>query len=97
MSNSYPDSVLTKNRSGRSEVRALDSKGKFVIAKYLDSDNLKESDKKRKLVLKKESGEIQEFFIIPTKQNNKSLLITPKKKSKKHSFWDEELEKVVEL
>ncbi|KXA91806.1 hypothetical protein AKJ63_00810 [candidate division MSBL1 archaeon SCGC-AAA259D18] len=88
---------MTENRSGEIEIRSLESKGEFAVLEYLDPENLERSDKKRKLVLRKEDGEVEEFFIIPTKQENKDLLITPKEKSRKYSFWDKDREEVVEL
>ncbi|KXA95670.1 hypothetical protein AKJ65_01145 [candidate division MSBL1 archaeon SCGC-AAA259E19] len=97
MCEKYPNSVLTENRSGETEVRSLKWKGEFAVLEYLDPKSLERSDKKKKLVLKKENGEFEEYFIIPTKQENKDLLITPKEKSRKYSFWDKDREKVVEL
>ena len=97
MTEKYPESVLTENRSGKVEVRTLKSKGRFVIAEYRDPETNEISDKKKKLVLRKEDGETEEFFIIPMDQENKDLLITPKEKSGEYEFWDKDNEKVEEI
>lgn len=89
MSKKYPKSVLTENKSGKTEVRTLVSKGKFAMCEYSDPQTLKRSDKKRKLILKRNDGRTEEYFIIPMNQKNKDLLITPSEKSGKYTFWNE--------
>lgn len=71
------------------EVRSLVSRGKFVLCEYLDSKNGKLADKKKKLTLKTNDGNIQEYFIVPLK-NGRSLLITPKEKGdiEKQKVWN---------
>jgi len=84
----YPESVLTKGKSGKIELRALVTRGKFVICKYLDPETLQLADKKLKLTLKRDDGEIEEYFLIPLK-NGRYLMITPKKKEEKErKVWN---------
>lgn len=97
MSEEYPKSVLTENRSGETEVRTLVSRGEFAECEYSDPETLERSGKKKKLILKREDGEIIEYFIIPTNQEKKDLLITPKEKSGEYTFWDEDEGETVEL
>lgn len=97
MSEEYPESVITEDRSGEREVRSLVSRGEFVLCEYSDPETLETSDRKRKLILKKEDGETEEFFIIPMDQENKDLLITPKEKSGEYYFWNKSEERVEEL
>lgn len=97
MSEEYPESVLTENRSGETEVRTLVSRGEFAICEYSDPENLERTDEKKKLILKREDDEIEEYFIIPMNQEKKDLLITPKEKSSEHTFWDKDEGEMAEL
>ncbi len=84
----YPESVLTRGKSGKIELRALVSRGEFVICKYLDPDTLQPADKKLKLTLKRDDGEVEEYFLIPLK-DGRYLMITPKKKEEKErEVWN---------
>ncbi|KXB04533.1 hypothetical protein AKJ35_00670 [candidate division MSBL1 archaeon SCGC-AAA833F18] len=93
----YPESVLTESRKGKTEVRALASKGEFIMCEYLDPESLEQTEKKKKLILKREDGETEEYFIIPMKQKGRDLLITPKEKSGEYIFWNKTEEKIEEL
>ena len=77
----YPESVLTKDKKGRLEVRNLVSRGKFVMYDYRNAKTFRQvENKKRKLYLKDECGIVEEFYIIPLKASGKFLLIVPKEK-----------------
>lgn len=89
----FSDKVLTKAKSGKVELRAVDSKGKYVICKYLDPSNLSLSDKKRKLCLKSDDGKVEEYFIVPLKDQNRALLIKAKKQEKEVKVWNEKAKK----
>ena len=93
----FPESVLTKARSGKIEVRGLESRGKYVMCKYLDPKTLKPTDLKKKLCLMDEEGNVQEFFIIPTKTPNRYLLIKSEKEEKERKVWNEKTGTVEEL
>ncbi len=80
----YPQSILTKSKKGKIELRSLIDRGKFVRYEYLDPRTGKRSESKIKLVLKTEKG-TEEFFIIPIKQNRFLLLPTEHKPKK---IWD---------
>ncbi len=84
-----PESVLTKGKGNKLEVRALDSRGSYVMCKYLDPKSLKPADRKRKLLLKDQAGAVKEYFIIPLKDSNRSLLITAKAEEKDREVWNE--------
>jgi hypothetical protein len=86
----FSEKVLTRGKSGRTELRALESRGIYVITKYLDPKTLKLADKKRKITLKTSTGEIHEFFIIPLKDAKRSLLIEAEKEEKDRKVWNEE-------
>jgi hypothetical protein len=88
----FSEAVLTKAKSGKIELRALDSRGEYVLCKYLDSKTLKLADKKKKLCLKDKSGNIQEYFIIPLK-DNRSLLVASEKEEKDRKVWNEKTKK----
>ena len=84
-----PENVLTKGKAGKLEVRALDSRGNYVMCKYLDAKTMKPADKKRKLVLKDQNGNVLEYFIIPIKDPNRALLLTARSEEKERQVWNE--------
>jgi len=92
----FSEEVLTKSKKGKIEVRALDSRGEYIVTKYLDLKTLKLSDKKKKLTLKSEDGKIEEYFIIPIQQK-RSLLITGDKEEKERKVWNDKTKKEEEL
>ena len=84
------ESVLTKGKSGKLEVRALESRGSYVMCKYLDPETLKLADKKIKLSLRDEKGEVKEYFIITLRDSKRSLLISVEKEEKDRTIWNDE-------
>ena len=84
----YPSSVLTRARSGKVEVRGFTSRGRYVMYQYLNPETGKTDDEKRKLCLMDEEGEIHEFFIIPLKQSNRSLLVVAEKGETERKVWN---------
>lgn len=93
----FPDTVMTKAKGGNLELRSLDSRGNYVMCKYIDPNTMKEADKKRKLMLKNQDGKILEYFIIPLKNQNQSLLISAKGEEKERQIWNNELQKAEEV
>lgn len=85
----FPETVLTVSRKGQLEVRTLESRGSFVICKYLDSKTLKLTDKKKKLILRSDSGELTEYFIVPLKDPKRALLISAQSDEKEREIWNE--------
>ena len=89
----FPQEVLTRSKAGKIEVRALDSRGKFVMCKYLDPKTLKLADQKRKIILMDEDGNTREFFIIPLKDGRRYLMIEgekePAEKQASTMVWNE--------
>ena len=92
-----PDTVLTKGKGGKVEVRALDSHGSYIMCKYLDPKTMKPADQKRKLTLKDEDGKVLEYFIIPLKDSKRSLLITAEPEEKERQVWNERLQKAEDI
>ena len=84
-----PENVLTKGKAGKLEVRALDSRGSYVMCKYLDPKTMKPADKKRKLMLKDQNGSVLEYFIIPIKDPKRALLLTSVSEEKERQVWSE--------
>jgi hypothetical protein len=84
----YPSSVITRTRSGKVEVRGFTSRGRYVIYQYLNPETGKADDKKKKLCLMDEEGKIQEFFIIPLKSSNRSLLVVAEKGDAERKVWN---------
>lgn len=91
MQKKYPETVLAKGRSGKLEVRSLVSRGKYVLCEYLDPQTGKLADTKKKLMLKDENGKVKEYFIVPLKSGDRSLLISPKEKKdvEGQKIWNE--------
>jgi hypothetical protein len=93
----FPESVLTKGKKGKTEVRSLDHRGSYVVCKYLDPKTMKLADRKRKLMLRDEHGKIMEYFIIPLKNANRALLIMPEAEEKDRQVWNEKLGRTEEI
>ncbi|MEM3737400.1 MAG: hypothetical protein QXJ75_04880 [Candidatus Bathyarchaeia archaeon] len=85
---SFSEEVLTKSRTGRVEVRALESRGRYVLCKYLDPETLQLADEKRKLTLIDEKGKIYEYFLIPLKGKNRRLMVEAEKEPKGRKVWN---------
>jgi hypothetical protein len=85
----FSENVLAKGKGMKLELRALDSRGSYVICKYLTPDTLKLADKKVKLSLKNEKGEVKEYFIIPLKDSKRSLMVSAEKEEKERKVWNE--------
>ena len=86
-----PENVLTKGKAGKLEVRSLESRGSYVICKYLDPKTMKPAEQKRKLMLRDKDGRVIEYFIIPLKDPNRALLISAKTAEKERQVWNEKL------
>jgi hypothetical protein len=86
-----PENVLTKGKAGKLEVRSVESRGRYVICKYLDPKTMKLADQKRKLMLRDKDGRVIEYFIIPLKDPNRALLISTKTAEKERQVWNEKL------
>jgi len=84
----FPETVLTTSKKGILEVRTLESRGSFVICKYLDSKTLKLADRKKKLILRSSGGELTEYFIVPLKAPNRALLISAEADEKERQVWN---------
>ena len=93
----FSNEVLTKGKSGKFEVRTLQSRGSFVICKYLDPETLKLADKKTKLTLKGEDGTIEEYFVIPLKDSRRSLLVKAEHEERTRKLWNEKKQREEEL
>jgi len=99
MAEKYPESVLTKDRRGNIEVRNLISRGNFLIHDYRDPKTFKQlENKKKKLYLKDKNGQISEYYIIPLKTRNRSLIVTPEKPEEKiRKVWSYKMQKEEDL
>jgi len=93
----FPEAVLTKGKGGKLEVRTLDSRGSYVMCKYLDPKTMKPADKKRKLMLRDRNGKVLEYFIIPLKDTRRALLLTADSEEKERQVWNEDLQKTEDI
>jgi len=93
----YSDQVLTRGKSGKLEIRTLQSRGSFVICKYLNPETLKLADKKTKLTLKREDGAVEEYFIIPLRDPKRSLLVKAVGEEKDRKVWNEQTQREEDL
>lgn len=85
----FTEQVLTKGKGGRLEVRTLESRGVYVMCKYLDPKSLRPADTKLKLSLKDQDGRTREYFIIPLKTASRSLLVKAESEPKDRKVWNE--------
>jgi hypothetical protein len=93
----FPESVLTKSKKGKLEVRGLEHRGSYVLCKYLDPNTMKLADTNRKLVLKDEEGKITEYFMIPLKDPKRALLVSPEAEEKDRQVWNEKRAKAEDI
>ena len=88
-SSKLPESVFTKNKSGKIEVRVLESRGEYVIYNYVDPETWKPVENgKKKICLKAEDGETHEFFMIPMKDHGRFLALLDKGDEKERKIWN---------
>jgi len=92
----FPDTVVAKGKRGIPEIRTLDSRGDFVICKYLDPKTMKPADPKRKLMLRLEDGKVEEYFIVPLK-NSRALLISGRSDEKERQIWNDTTKRAEEI
>jgi len=95
----YPETVLTKDKKGNIEVRNLISRGNFVIYDYRDVKTFKQVESnKKKIYLKDGNSQVSEYYIIPLKTGNRSLLINPEKPVEKpRKVWNDKTKKEEDL
>jgi len=93
----FSNQVLTKGKSGKLEVRALDSRGSFVMCRYLNPETLKLADRKRKLTLKSTEGTVEEYFIIPLRDSKRSLLVKSEAEEKDRKIWNSKTQREEDL
>ena len=83
----FPEAVLTRTKKDEIEVRSLIDRGRYVRYNYLHPETAQPMEGgKVKLVLKSDSGEVSEYFIIPTKANRDLLIPAAEKGARK--IWD---------
>jgi len=83
----FPEDVLTRTKKGDLEVRSLIDRGRFVRYEYVHPETGEAMEGgKVKLVLLPESGQREEFFIIPMKSGRSLLLPAPDKGER--TIWD---------
>lgn len=93
----FPETVTTRSKKGKLEIRTLESRGTFVICKYLDSNTLKLADTKKKLILRSENGELTEYFIVPLKNSRRALLISSRPDEEERQVWNESDKRAEEI
>jgi hypothetical protein len=93
----FPETVLTKGKKGALEVRSLDSRGHYVVCKYLDPKTMKPADAKRKLILRDNNENVIQYFIIPLKNSKRALLISAEPEEKDRQVWNEAVQKAEEI
>lgn len=92
-----PETVLTKGKGGKLEVRALESRGSYVLCSYLDPKTMRPADQKRKLMLKDGNGKVHEYFIIPLSDAKRSLFLTATSEQKERQVWNTDLGKAEDV
>lgn len=85
----FPKAVLTTRKKGKLEIRTLDTRGRFIICKYIDPETMKPVDAKRKLILLADDGKTTAYFIVPLKDSRRSLLISSPPDERERQVWNE--------
>ena len=83
----FPEEVITISKKGKKEVRNFVGKGRFVIYNYLDPETGKSVENKKRLILKFEDEHREEYFIIPTTNGKRNLMIVAEEKEGR-KIWD---------
>ncbi len=83
---------LTVSSKGRVEVRSLVERGIYTIVEYRDPKTLKLLEKKFKIYLKNEDGEVKGFLLIPLKDPGKYLGFMDKNPKKELYVYNTEKE-----
>jgi len=96
MKRDFPRDVIAKGSRGRPEVRVLESRGSYVIYRYLDLETLEQKEKKLKLCLRDDKGKVVEYFIVPLKDEGRCLLIRSEEKGPR-KIWNPERESEEDL
>ena len=83
----FPEEVLTRTKTGETEVRSLIDRGRYVRYNYLNPDTGRPMEGgKVKLVLLSDADRTEEYFIIPTKSKRDLLIPAAEKGARK--VWD---------
>jgi len=88
----FPDEVLAVSKNGKVEVRALVSRGRYVMYKYLNPETGEVSARKQKLILLANDGKIKQWFVVPM-SGPRSLMIEAKLKEPEKKIWNEKKKK----
>ncbi len=92
------EEAITISKRGKRELRTIHSRGKFALLEYRDLATKEKTENKFKLVLLHENGEVDEFFVIPLKQENRFLLLKEKKvKGPKVKAWNPKTDRLEEV
>ncbi|MGC8565623.1 MAG: hypothetical protein ACP5R0_05230 [Thermoplasmata archaeon] len=83
----FPDEVITVSKKGKKEARNLIGIGKFVKYNYLDPETGRENEKKYRLILSDNSGIREEYFVLPTSDGKRFLMI-PAQEKEERKIWD---------
>jgi len=93
----YPESVLTKNKKGETEIRNLLSRGIFVKYNYIypETGKIAEHGKFSIILKDRETGKQEHYFMIPMKDER--FLAIPQKEKKERKLWNEKNKKAVNV
>ena len=89
----FPEEVIATTKKGKKEARVLKEKGEYVWYAYVDLEK-GEEEKKTKLVLIQPGREMREFFVFPTRDGKKYLLV-PAETKRARAVFDRENGKTV--
>jgi hypothetical protein len=77
---------LTTSSKGRREIRTLVERGVYAIVEYRDPETLELVEKKFKVYLKDEKGELKGFLLIPMKKGRDRFLALEDRSPKKDLY-----------
>jgi len=92
------EEAITVSKKGKREIRTIVSRGRCALIEYRDPVTKERTEDKYKLVLYHDDGNVDEYFIIPTKTPHRHLLIKPKeKKGVKLKVWNPKTDEVEDM
>jgi len=85
----YPDDCIAIGAKGKKEARVLRSKGAdFIVYGYADAES-KKALGKYSILLRKEGGDIEHLFIVPSAGGKELVVKHETGKAKKRGIYDE--------
>ena len=91
----FPEEVIATTKKGKKEARVLKETGEYIWYSYVDLES-GEEEKKTKLVLVQPGVGMKEYFVFPT-SDGKRLLLVPVENKGERMVYDPETGEMVHI